>query len=101
MKPFCEQLSEVRKRKGITQDDLASKMHLTRQAVSRWENGRSLPDVETMIRLSQVLSYNFFKNEAIPPAQDEAPAPEAEQAGEPSEDLAPIIHYAPPREKSA
>lgn len=70
MKALCEQLSEARKLKDITQDSLATEMNVTRQAVSRWENGKSLPDAETLKRLSQVLSYDFMADEEIPPTAD-------------------------------
>lgn len=73
MKALCEQLSEARKLKDITQDSLATEMNVTRQAVSRWENGKSLPDAETLKRLSQVLSYDFMADEEIPPTADNTP----------------------------
>lgn len=65
MQPFCEQLSLARKAKRMTQEQLAVAMNITRQGVSHWENGRTLPDAETLKRLSQVLEYDFLTNEAI------------------------------------
>ncbi len=74
MKTFGEQLADARKAKGLTQDQLAAEMNITRQGVSRWENGRTLPDAETMKRLSQVLEYNFVSDEPIVLVHEE-PAP--------------------------
>ena len=43
---------ELRTKKGLSQDELAEKVYVTRQAVSRWENGETLPNTETLKRLS-------------------------------------------------
>lgn len=48
-------LSLLRKRAGLTQDALAEKLHVTRQAVSNWETGKCQPDVETLTALSEAL----------------------------------------------
>lgn len=45
-------LQKKRKAKGITQADLASEMGVTFQAVSRWENGDSIPDLDTLDHLA-------------------------------------------------
>ncbi len=65
MIPFGEQLVAARKAKGMTQDQLAAEINITRQGVSRWENGKSLPDAETLKRISQVLGYDFVTDEPI------------------------------------
>ena len=59
MASIGEQIVAARKAKGMTQDALAKALHLSRQAVSHWETGRTLPDAEMLIRLSQLLDYNF------------------------------------------
>lgn len=38
----------LRTKKGLSQDELAAKVMVTRQAVSRWENGETVPDTETL-----------------------------------------------------
>lgn len=48
------QLIHLRNVKGISQEELASLMNVTRQAVSKWETGQSLPDSEKVIRLSEI-----------------------------------------------
>lgn len=47
-------LSELRKYYKITQDDLASHLAVSRQAVSRWETGASVPTIEILLKLSQL-----------------------------------------------
>lgn len=44
---------ELRTKKGMSQDDLAEKVMVTRQAVSRWENGETIPNTETLKLLSK------------------------------------------------
>lgn len=43
---------ELRTKKGISQEELAEKIYVTRQAVSRWENGETIPNTETLKLLS-------------------------------------------------
>lgn len=61
---FQEQLHEARKAAGLSQEQLANLMNMSRQGVSHWENGRTLPDAETLKKLSQVLNYYFIAEEA-------------------------------------
>ena len=44
-------LLELRTRNGLSQDELAEKVFVTRQAVSRWENGETVPNTETLKQL--------------------------------------------------
>jgi transcriptional regulator with XRE-family HTH domain len=48
-------IAECRKAKGYTQASLAEELHITNRAVSKWENGRSLPDAAIMIELCKLL----------------------------------------------
>lgn len=50
---FSEQIKKLRRDQGLTQEELAAKIHVTRQAVSNWENDKNLPDLETLIVISQ------------------------------------------------
>ena len=43
----------LRTKKGLSQDELAAKVMVTRQAVSRWENGETVPNTETLKLLSK------------------------------------------------
>lgn len=48
---------ELRTRKGLSQDQLAEQVCVTRQAVSRWENGETIPNTETLKLLSVFLMF--------------------------------------------
>ena len=50
-----DNIRTVRKNKGFTQEDLASRLHVTRQTVSKWEKGLSVPDAEMLTRLAEEL----------------------------------------------
>ena len=50
---------ELRTKKGLSQDELAEKVFVTRQAVSRWENGDTTPNTETLKLLSKVFDVSI------------------------------------------
>ncbi len=50
---------ELRTKKGMSQDELAEKVFVTRQAVSRWENGETLPNTETLKLLSKLFDVTI------------------------------------------
>lgn len=52
---FSENLKALRKAKGLTQEELAARLHIVRQTVSKWEKGLSVPDAELLIRLAEAL----------------------------------------------
>ncbi|MDE5910876.1 MAG: helix-turn-helix domain-containing protein [Clostridia bacterium] len=52
-------ISELRSKKGFSQDELAEKVFVTRQAVSRWENGETVPNTETLKLLSKVFDVSI------------------------------------------
>ena len=52
---FQDNLKALRKRKGITQEELATRLNVVRQTVSKWEKGLSVPDSELLIKLAEVL----------------------------------------------
>ena len=53
---FCDKLPKLRKQNNITQEQLADKMGVSRQAVSNWEQGISIPDMDKMIQLCNILN---------------------------------------------
>ncbi len=50
---------ELRTQKGLSQDELAQKVHVTRQAVSRWETGETVPNTETLKLLSKLFDVSI------------------------------------------
>lgn len=52
---LSENIKEIRKSKGLSQEELAIKLNVVRQTVSKWENGLSVPDSDMLISLSEVL----------------------------------------------
>ena len=56
-----EQLKENRQQLKMTQQELAEKMHVSRQTISNWEVGRSYPDIESLILLSDLFSISLDK----------------------------------------
>lgn len=53
-----ENIKHFRKAKGLSQEELAVKLHVVRQTVSKWENGLSVPDADVLIRLANVLGVS-------------------------------------------
>ena len=51
-------IKDLRKKKNMTQDELAEKLNVTRQAVSNWENGKTQPDIETLTQLAEVFDVS-------------------------------------------
>lgn len=56
---FHDRLYELRKGSGLTQNDLAEKLDVSRQAVSRWEMGTAKPDIDNLVALSNVLGVTL------------------------------------------
>ena len=52
---LSKNIKETRKNKGLSQEELAIKLNVVRQTVSKWENGLSVPDSDMLISLSEVL----------------------------------------------
>ncbi len=54
-------ISELRKEKGLTQKELAEKLNVTDKAVSKWETGRSAPDIALLTSLSEILDVTIVE----------------------------------------
>ncbi len=52
---FSENLKTLRKQKGFTQEELAARLNVVRQTVSKWEKGLSVPDADMLMRLADIL----------------------------------------------
>ena len=55
---FNEKLCELRKQKGMTQEELASKLYVSRTAISKWESGRGYPNIESLKAVAAVFSVS-------------------------------------------
>lgn len=83
---LAERLTALRKRAGLSQGDVAERLNVSRQAVSRWETGLTVPATDNLSRLSklygvtldELLSYSA----PLPPEkpQEEAPAQQPQEA---------------------
>ena len=56
---FHEKLLQQRKTAGMTQSELAEKLNVSRQAVSRWEMGTAMPEVENLIMMSELFGVSL------------------------------------------
>lgn len=74
-----ERIATLRKMHGMTQEQLAGRLATTRQAVSKWESGKSLPDVEQVIRMGGIFHVSMDQlllgREAAVPEQGGGKAP--------------------------
>ena len=56
---FAEKLKDLRKQKGISQEQLAEKIYVSRQAITKWESGNGLPDIENLIAISSLFNESL------------------------------------------
>ncbi len=55
---LSENIRTMRKKKGLTQEEFAARLHVVRQTVSKWEKGLSVPDSDMLIKISEVLEVS-------------------------------------------
>ena len=68
---FNNKLYDLRKKKGLSQEELANRLNVSRQTISKWEVGDSTPDMEKLIAMSDLFGVSL--DELI---LDKAPGPE-------------------------
>ena len=56
---FHSKLKEERKRLNLSQDDLAQKLNISRQSISKWEREKGYPNIETLIELSKIFDITI------------------------------------------
>jgi len=74
---LSEKIFALRRSRGLSQEELAEKLDVSRQAVSRWENGSALPDASNILRLSKLfgvtadylLNEDYQSDEDLPKVQ--------------------------------
>lgn len=65
---IATKLKENRKQTGFTQEEIAQKLHVSRQTVSNWETGKSIPDIYNLVELSNIYDIsldNLVKEDEI------------------------------------
>ena len=101
-KIISENIIFLRQQQNMTQQELADRVNVTHQAVSKWENGSSIPDLQTLMTLSrlfnvtldELLTEVLSERRAAPEASAPADQPAAESSYEP--DAKPSENTAPP-----
>lgn len=58
MNDVMKNIKRLRQRRGLTQEELAEKLHVTRQAVSNWETGKNQPDIELLKTLAETFEVD-------------------------------------------
>lgn len=73
-----EKIAQLRRKNGWSQEELADKMEVSRQAVSKWESSQTTPDLERILRLSSLfgVTIDYLLKDG---AEPEIPRPEAEE----------------------
>lgn len=56
---FNEKLQELRKSKGLTQEELAKELYVSRTAISKWESGRGYPNIDSLKEISRYFSVSI------------------------------------------
>ena len=51
---LAEKISEERKKNGWSQEELAEKLSVSRQSVSKWESGQSVPDLNRILEMARI-----------------------------------------------
>ena len=56
---FHEKLQELRKSRGLTQEELAEDLYVSRTAISKWESGRGYPNIDSLKEISKYFSVSI------------------------------------------
>ncbi|MGH1848741.1 helix-turn-helix transcriptional regulator [Enterococcus gilvus] len=56
---LAEQLKASREKMGLSQTDVANRLNITRQSISKWENGKGYPDLDNLVLLSEVYEVSI------------------------------------------
>lgn len=85
---FAENLKLLRKKKGFSQEELATKLHVVRQTVSKWEKSLSVPDADTLIKIAEILEVSVSDLLGTNIENENSPCEIAEQLARINEQLA-------------
>ena len=56
---FSEKLFELRKKSGLSQEELADKINVSRQTISKWEMNQSSPEMDKLVNLSEIFNISI------------------------------------------
>ena len=70
---FADNLKTLRRARGLSQEELAGRLHVTRQTISKWENALSVPDAELLLRLAEELETPVSRLLGGPVEEEPAP----------------------------
>ena len=59
MESFGTRLVDIRKEHNMTQNDIADRLNISAQAVSKWENDMTMPDIDTLVKLSDIFDMSL------------------------------------------
>lgn len=91
MKTFSEKLLDLRRREGLSQEQLAERLGVTRQSVSKWESGTAVPELAKLVALSDLfsVSVDYLVKDRLeePERPAEAPPPSTAKLEEQVEEI--------------
>ena len=70
---FADNLKTLRRARGLSQEELAGRLNVTRQTISKWENALSVPDAELLLRLAEELEVPVSRLLGGPVEEEPAP----------------------------
>lgn len=82
---LAEKIALLRRQNGWSQEELADQLNVSRQAVSKWEGGTSIPDLDKILKLSALfeVSTDYLLKDELEQPDATAPLPEEERVTEP------------------
>ena len=70
---LADKIIDLRKKNGMSQEELAEKMDVSRQSISKWESAQSVPDMKRIVRLSEIFGVStdyLLKDDLLPESYD-------------------------------
>ena len=87
---LCEKLYELRRAAGLSQEELAERLNVSRQAVSKWENGAAQPELSKLVELSRLYGVSVDELLSLEEAEKgDAKAASSVDASTPAEEGSP------------
>ena len=102
--PLADKIIELRKKQGWSQIDLADRLNVSRQSVSKWEMAQAVPELDKIIKMSELFAVTtdyLLKDDAPEPGGAAPPPPEQppQSAPEPEKEAPPAAPKKPRRKK--